>query len=416
MTDPYPLRPVTEDEFEVWARMIADTYGIDRSDAELAHERATIEWDRTLAAFDGDVPVGGAAIYSRTLTVPGAVLPVAGVTAVGVAPTHRRRGILTAMMRRQLTELHEGGGEPVAVLHPSEGAIYGRYGYGPASRGNQLRCDRRALVFRPGTDFGDGSVRLLGRDQARPLVEEVYDQVRLASVGWLDRTERFWAARLFEGSLFSAGATSLRYAVHRDPDGRATGYVLYRNRLAQDASGDNASTVEVVELAAASRPAYAALWRFLAGIDLLPWIEYEGAVDEPLPHLLLEPRAVRSRVLDRLWVRLVDVDRALTSRRYSTPVDLVLEVEDAFCPWNTGRHHLRADGDAVSCERTTAAADLVLTSAELGAIFLGGTTLASLAAAGRVREQRPGAVARATVAFRGEREPVYPGGWAFPLY
>ncbi|MEJ8654371.1 sterol carrier protein domain-containing protein [Streptomyces sp. MS1.AVA.3] len=123
---------------------------------------------------------------------------------------------------------------------------------------------------------------------------------------------------------------------------------------------------------------YAALWRFLAGIDLVPWIEYEGAIDEPLPHLLTDPRAVRSTQVDRLWVRLVDVDRALAGRRYATPLDLVLDVEDSFCPWNTGRYRLQANGDDVACERTHAPAGLQLTSTELGAAFLGGTTLAPL--------------------------------------
>jgi predicted acetyltransferase len=204
--------------------------------------------------------------------------------------------------------------------------------------------------------------------------------------------------------------------VHHSPGGDATGYALYRLNSARDALGNNASAVQLVELATATRSAYAALWRFLAGIDLVPWIEYEAAVDEALPHLLTEPRAVRSTVVDRLWVRLVDVDRALAGRRYSTPLDVVLDVEDHVCPWNTGHYRLQAEGDTVTCGRTKAPADLHLTSAELGAAFLGGTTLASLAAAGLVQELRPGALARATRAFRADREPFYPGGWAFPAY
>jgi len=416
MTDPYPLRPVTDGEFGAWARMIADTYGADRTAEEIANQRAATALDRTVAAFDGDTPVGGASVYARLLTVPGAVMPVAGVASVGVAPTHRRRGILTSMMRRLLTEVYERGDEPVAALRPTEAAIYGRFGFGPATRGSLLRCERSALRFRPGTDFGDGTVRLVDRARARPLIEEVYDRVRSGSVGWPDRDDSHWTVRLFDEPHAREGATSLRFAVHREPDGRATGYVLYRHKAAWDAAGGSASAVRVEELAALSLPAYAALWRFLAGIDLVPWIEYEGAVDEPLPHLLVEARAVRSTVVDRLWVRPVDVGRALAGRRYPAPLDLVLEVEDDFCPWNTGRHRLRADGDAVTCERTTAPADLRLTPAELGAAFLGGTTLASLAAAGLVRELRPGALALATRAFRGDREPFYPGGWAFPLY
>ncbi|WP_235618125.1 GNAT family N-acetyltransferase [Streptomyces sp. CB02400] len=416
VTDSYLLRPVTDDEFAVWARMIANTYGSDRSDEELARERAAIELDRTIAAFDGGMPVGGTAIYTRSLTVPGAGLPVAGVTWVGVAPTHRRRGILTSLTRRQLTDLHESGGESIAVLRPSEAAIYGRFGYGPATRGNRLRCEKRSMSFRPGTDFGGGGIQLLDRHTARPVIEKVYDRVREDSIAWPGRAERAWNSRLADEPRSRGGATSLRYAVHRDPGGDATGYALYRINDTSDAAGNDTSAVQIVELAAATQHAYATLWRFLAGIDLVPWIEYEAAVDEPLPHLLTEPRAVRSTVVDRLWVRLVDVGRALAARRYSTPLDVVLDVQDDFCPWNTGRYRLQTEGDAVVCERTKAPADLRLTAAELGAAFLGGTTLASLAAAGLVREVRPGALARTTRAFRADREPFYPGGWAFPAY
>ncbi|MEU0212253.1 GNAT family N-acetyltransferase [Streptomyces canus] len=416
MTDAYPLRPVSDGEFATWARMIANAYGSDWSDEELAHMRAAIELDRTIAAFDGNTPVGGAALYTRSLTVPGAVLPVAGVTWVGVAPTHRRRGILTSLMREQLTGLHESGGEPIAALGPSEAAIYGRFGYGPATFANQLRCEKRSMLFRPGTDYGGGSVLLLDREAARPLIEKVYDQVRTGSIAWPDRAERFWDSRLADPPHSRGGATSLRYAVYRDRDGDTTGYALYRINDARDALGNDTTAVRIVELAAATPQAYAALWSFLVGIDLVPWIEYEAAMDEPLPHLLTDRRAVRSTVVDRLWVRLVDVDRALAGRRYSTPLDVVLDVKDDFCRWNTGRYRLQAEGDAVVCERTKDPAGLQLTASDLGAAFLGGTTIASLASAGLVRELRSGALTRTARAFRADREPFYPAGWAFPAY
>lgn len=421
VNDHVVLRPVADAEFEDWARVIGESYGEDRSAAQLAHERAGVELDRTVAAFDGDEPVGGTAAYTRRLAVPGAVMPVAGVTWVGVAATHRRRGILTALMRRQLTDLHEAEREPIAALRPSEAAIYGRFGYGPATRGAAWRCDRRAMVLRPGTDTGAGRIRLLTREAAGPLIAAVYDEVWAGSPGWPERDARFWAARLYDEPQERGGATSLRFAVHREPDGRPTGYALYRRTSGVDVLGDERVAVgvaEVVELVATSRQAYAALWQYLAGIDLVARLTYEAAVDEPLSHLLVEPRAARATVVDRLWVRLVDVDRALAGRRYAAPLDLVLDVDDAFCPWNTGRYRLLADpdADAVACERTAAPADLRLTATELGAAFLGGTTLAELAAAGRVEELAPGALHRATTAFRGDREPFYPGGWAFPAY
>lgn len=404
---PYPLRPVTEPEFAPWMRMIVDTYGQDRSDDLLAIQRAGTDLDRTVAAFDGDRPVGGASIYPRVLTVPGARVPVAGIASVGVTPTHRRRGINTSLMRRQLTDLHDTGAEPVAALRPAEAGIYGRYGYGPASYGAQLRVDRRALVFRPGTDFGDGTMSLLDAATARPVLADCYRRVAAVTVGWPDRDAAAWDFRLYDPPRPDQGL--LRYALHTEPDGRVSGYVLYRR-------GAVPGLVRVEELVARTRTGYAALWRFMAGIDLVETIEYEAAVDDALPHLLLDPRAAAAGVEDRLWVRLVDVDRALAARRYGAPLDLVLDVTDEFCDWNTGRYRLSADADAVGCERTTAAADLRLSATELGAMFLGGTTAASLAAAGRVVELRPGALARCDAAFRSGREPFYPGGWAFPLY
>lgn len=415
MTEPYPLRAITQDEFEAWARMIADTYGEDRPREQLANERLTLEFNRTIGAFDGGSPVGGAAAFSRTLTVPGALQPIAGISWVGVAPTHRRRGILTAMMRKQLAELHESGGEALAALNASEATIYGRFGYGVAGCGARMLGQAPAMDFRPGVGPGPGEVRLLDRDAARPVLSEIYEEIRTATVGWLDRPAKFWETRLYDAPPTRGGATALRFAVYRQPDGTDTGYVLYRLHGDSDETG-NRSAVRVVELAAATRAAYAGLWRFLTGIDLFPWISYEGAPDEPLLHMLADPRAVRVTTVDRLWVRLVDVDRALAGRRYAAALDVVLQVDDAFCPWNAGCYRLEADRDSVRCQRTKAAADLRLTSTELGAVHLGGTTLASLAAAGRVEELRPGTLAACSAAFRGEREPVNPTGAGFPCY
>ncbi len=431
MSDLYPIRPIRDDEFEMFARVVANTYGGDWRDADTANERAFVELDRTLAAFDSDSPIpiiGGAAIYPRTMTLPGLVQqPIAGITWVGVSPTHRRRGILTSLMRRQLTDLHESGGEPIAVLNAAEATIYGRFGYGISSRAVWLQGEKRSMQFWPDIDVGRGTIRLLSREAARPPMEQVYDTVRVASVGWTDRPRPYWDASLSDDEHGRGGATALRYAVHAEPDGAITGYALYRLKEGgKDGSGEgriersgtalNTSTVQVIEMAATTRQAYAAAWQFLIGIDLHPRISYEGARDEPLLDMLQDVRAVRPIMVDRLWVRLVDVDRALVARRYATPLDVIFEVEDIFCPWNAGRYRLHADGVAVTCERTQARADLRLSATELGAAFLGGTTLASLAAAGRVTELHPGAVARCSVAFRGIREPFYPGGAAFPGY
>lgn len=414
MNDPYPLRPLHEHEITAWARMTCETYGTDWREGGLRGVQGSIEPERTVAAFDGDRIIGGGAIYSRHMTVPGAVRPVAGVTLIAVSPTHRRRGVLTSMIRRQFEDVRANG-EAVAALNASEGGIYGRFGYGMASRLARVNGDKRVMRLHPSMDTGQGRVLLLDRAQARPLLEKTYDTVRADSVGWVDRPERFWDALLRDDQSARPGMTAMRFAVHTEPGGEATGYAIFRFRGADEGRGAPA-TVHVVELASARPHAHAALWDLLISIDAHPGIHYEGPVDDPLPRMLTDAGALSTEVFDNLWVRLVDVERALAERRYAVHLDVVLAVEDAFCPWNTGRFRLRADGEDVTCERTEAAADLRLSAAELGAVYLGGTTLASLAVAGRVAELTPGSLARCSLAFRGEREPFHPSGRAFPAY
>ncbi|MFJ5118381.1 sterol carrier protein domain-containing protein [Kitasatospora sp. NPDC088548] len=265
-------------------------------------------------------------------------------------------------------------------------------------------------------------MRLLDADRARPAVEAVYDGVRRTRTGWPRRTTPLWDVRLYDEPRIRDGATALRHAVHHDVDGTPTGYALYRlksaARQAFSGNGDaGGGTVRVVELAAASPQAYARLWGHLIGVDLFDRLTHEGAVDEALPYLLRDPRALRSTVVDRLWVRLVDVARALAARPYVAPVETVIEVEDAFCPWNTGRYLLRAGaGRPALCERTDREAELALPVADLGSAYLGGTALASLAGTGRVRESRPGALAALDTALRAEGAPFCPGGESFPVY
>ncbi|MEV3855630.1 GNAT family N-acetyltransferase [Streptomyces sp. NPDC050095] len=403
----HPLRTIEAHEFDAWARMITTTYGQDLREGSLRDARSVLEPARTLAAYDGRDIVGGVSIYSRTMTVPGAFTPVAGITLVAVLPTHRRRGILTAMMRKQLTDLHESGGEPIAALNAAEATIYGRFGYAIASHLAQLHGDTRDMTLRPDVDHGSGTLRFLGRDEARPLLEKVHDTARTHTPGWVDRAEKYWNAFLRDEPAFRDGATELRYVLHTEPGGEPTGYALYRSE---------GGTVRIVEVVATTRTSYAALWRFLIALDGHDRLTCDAAVDEPLPHLLLDPRAARTTVVDNLWVRIVDVDRALAGRRYTAPVDVVLDVEDPFCPWNTGRYRLTGDTESAACTRTRDRADLRLSAAELGAVHLGGPTLATLAAAGHVEELRPGALAAASRAFRGSRAPFHPSGAAFPAF
>lgn len=407
MTD-VELRPIDLAELPGFYRTLAETFGEDPRDDDRERFATIFEPERSIAGFDGGQVVSTAGAFSLRMTLPGGPRPVAGVTLVGVLPTHRRRGLLTEMMRRQLTELHERQQEPVAALWASEGSIYGRFGYGIAAWQASLSGPTDRIRLRPGTPVGSGRVLLASPEQARPHEVAVYEQVRLSSVGFLARADRWWDRIGYDGEHVRGGATARRHVLYTEQDGSVTGYATYR--LKDNWSpAHNESEVQVADVFATTTAAYGSLWSFLASIDLHPRIRKDRAPqDDPVLHMLADARALRPEVYDSLWVRLVDVGRALAGRSYARPVDLVLDVSDDFCPWNAGCWRLSGDETGARCERSTDQADLALSATELGAIHLGGPTLASLAAAGRVAELTPGAMVAASRAFAGDRQPWCP--------
>jgi predicted acetyltransferase len=203
------------------------------------------------------------------------------------------------------------------------------------------------------------------------------------------------------------GATSRRHALWTEQDGTVTGYTTYRTKD-EWGRAENASEVRVGDVVATTAEAYAGLWAYLTGIDLHPWVIRDKApLDDPLPLLLTDGRAVQAQVYDSLWIRLTDVGRALAMRAYRAPVDVVLDVRDEFCPWNAGTWRLAGDPTGATCERTSAPAEVTVSVRELGSAYLGGPTLASMAAAGLVAGP-PDAVAALSLAFSGDRLPWCP--------
>jgi predicted acetyltransferase len=369
-------------------------------------EAAVVEPERTLVAEDAGTVVGHAGAYTRELTVPGATVPAAHVSLVGVAPTHKRRGLLTAMMHRQLREFAAAGREPLAVLWASETKIYPRFGYGPAAR--RLRLEISTREVRPPAAPAPGSgarLRMVRPADAMAEFTKIYERLRPARTGWSSRDDRWWRYVLADPESQRDGATALRAVIHDTPDG-PTGYALWRAKERWDRYGPDAE-VRVRELVAEDPQSYAALWNFLLTTDLARTVEFSFAtVDEPLQYLVDEPRRLGPTLADGLWIRIVDLPRALAARTYAAPVDVVLDVTDPILPANTGRWRLTVSADgAARCASTTDPADLSCTVLEIGAAYLGGTTLASLAAAGTVRELRPGALCRASTAFGADRAP-----------
>jgi predicted acetyltransferase len=384
------LRPAAREEFDEFSRAAMSAFHQELHEAERERYRRIDEPERSLAWFDGERIVATTGAFTRKLTVPGAIVGCAAVTAVAVRPTHRRRGLLTAMMRRQLEDVRERG-EPLAILWASEGAIYGRFGYGIASRCARLEALRPAARLAAPRPLGDPE-RAGPAGEHVEAMRETYERARPGRPGLLDRPGPWWGDRLFDPEHRRDGAQALQ-AIAVD-DG---GYALY---AVKPAYGEG--EVRVRELVAVTPEARAALWAFLLDQDLTSRLTWQHApADEPLPLMLADPFAARLSLAEALWLRIVDVPQALAARRYAADVDVVLDVADAFCPWNAGRWRLTGE----RCERTDAAPELALQVADLGAAYLGGTTLLQLAAAGRVRELRPSTLAAASAAFRGDVEP-----------
>ncbi|MGB8942891.1 MAG: GNAT family N-acetyltransferase [Streptomyces sp.] len=382
------------------------------AEAKEEHElwNALTEFDRFFGTWEGTTCVGTTGAFSFRLSVPGgSLVDAAGVTMVSVAATHRRRGILTSMMRRQLDDVRAKG-ESLAVLTASEPVIYGRFGYGAATFATKAEIDtaRVSLSVPAGTD--DVRLRYAKPADVHEACEAVYARRVSERPGMLARQPGWERLGLLDPESERQGSSPLQCVV-AERDGEIVGYARYQVKPDWDVAGPS-GTVRLRDLEADDPASCAALWRFLFGIDLTSTVEaHSRPTDDAVFQLVSDVRRCRLQVRDSLHVRLVDVGAALAARTYRTPVNLVLDIEDAFCPWNAGRWRLTGDLKDATCERTDDDADLALSVRDLGSAYLGGVSLASLAAAGRVRELRPGALAEATTAFGSDVAPWLPHGF-----
>jgi predicted acetyltransferase len=370
------------------------------NDDDYARHSKMLPLDRFYAAYDNGAPVGTAADFPFLLTVPGGELAAGGVTWVGVMPSHRRKGILTQLMRRELDDIHERG-EPLAVLWASEAAIYGRFGYGIAAPTVQMDADKSRFAFRddPGPQ---GRARMVELGDAVEPCMRIYDDVRTRIPGFTARNQEWWETyRLADPEQWRQG-NSPKYVAVVELEGEPEAYAIYR--IKQDwQQGVSHSRVRLVETLATSPTAERELWRFVFGIDLIARVDGRHDPGSPLFLMVVDPRTLNLRVSEGLWLRLVDVEGALAGRSYASDDEVVVEVRDEFCPWNVGRW--RIGGGVV---RTDDDAELELDVADLASAYLGAFSFRSLAAAERVRELSDGAVARADALFRTDRPPYCP--------
>jgi predicted acetyltransferase len=383
-------------------------------------DRAVMDWTlepgRTVGVWDerGPAPrlAAGHSSYAFALPLPGgARLPTAGLTWVCVHPGHRRRGLARAMVTAHLHR-SVARGEAVSALYAAETGIYGRYGYGIATRELGMTLGRGAALREvPGSAELIVELEQAAAERHTDLVQQVHAAVERP--GWITRdTAALRGRRLLDRPSERRGTEPLRIAVVRTASGEPRGYAVFRRHAAWSAAHQPEGVVKVREAVALDPAAARALWGTLTDLDLMSSVETGGlAPDDALHGLVLDHRAARPRLHDAMWLRLLDVPAALAARRYQAPVDVVLEVRDALLPANAGRWHLRGGPDAAEVRPADGAAALALDVADLAEAYLGGTSLGALALAGRVTELVPGTLAPASAAFGW---PVAPAiSWGF---
>ncbi len=401
------IRTITPDELEPWVRTVESSFGGVFKQDYLELERMVAVPERYLAAVDGRIVGGNASIPAELTVVGGDRIPVCGINAVGVAPGETRRGISTALMRRQLDDARERG-EPIAVLHASEAAIYGRYGFGIATRNASLLADTARSAFVRGFER-TGRVRLVDRSEGLAAYVVALG-AELDRPGCLGPVPRYadWFLRDMEldDDFPDPKEEPPFFAVHEGLDG-VDGVAIYRIKHEWPDSTPR-NKIVLYDLAASNARSHAELWRFLLDLDLMASVErWSVPLDEPLFRLVREPRALRMKIRDGLHVALVDLRRAMEARRFTGTGTVRLRVHDAFCPWNDGTWELDVDEGAGTCRPTDAEPDLTLSATDLAATYLGDVTFAELASALRVDGSRQAiAVADALTA-----SPRVPWSW-----
>ena len=405
--DDVEIRTIRDDEREAWIRAVDLSFSAITKDDELATVLPVIETDRSFAAVDGGRFVGTAAAITFRMVVPGGErVPTAGITGVGVNPTHRRRGINTRMMAALLDQAEERG-EPFAALFASEGGIYGRFGYGLASFLTEFQADTARMEYVRGVEL-TGSVELVSKEEALPIISRVYDASLRPGGPERNDGER---DMIFSHLHDEERDKPWFYAIHRDDSGEPDAYAVYTMKHEWPRAIPS-GTVEVKESMASTPAGYAAIWRYVFDIDLVATVSaWNRPLDDPLLVLLREPRRLRAGLIDGLWIRLVDIPAALGARRYALDGRIVFEISDQFRPATAGRYELVVEDGVGRCERTDSEPDLIGSVNSLGSVYLGGLSFSQLAEASQIEVRNEKILPEADTMFSSSPAPWCP--WAF---
>ena len=404
----FEIRSIKKNEVEDFLRTCMTAFSSDAPEHFLKSRMRLVEPERSIAVFDEDAMVGSAGAFRFNMTVPGSELPVAGVTLVGVLPTHRRRGILRALMKKQLEDCHRWG-EPVAILWASEGAIYPHFGYGVASWHGDIEIDStRARMANPVPPRG--RTRLLSDEETLKVIPDVYERVRVQTPGMFTRDQTWWEThRLLDPEEDRDGGGPMLKAV-LEIDGRAEAYCLYRVKPGWGDDGNHDSTLFVEEVMGTTPEATREIWEFIFGVDLVARIKYHFIeIDTPLRFMMGHVRPLRMRMADALFLRVVDVKPALEARTYATAGTLVFSLDDSLCPWNAGTWKLEVSEDGrASVTRSEEDAEIGLRASDLGAVYLGGIRFTELLRGLQITELKEGSAVRADHMFYTPHAPWCP--------
>jgi predicted acetyltransferase len=392
-------RPIGEDEFDAFIGVLSHVFAWEPKPEELELDRKRMEFDRSIAAFDRDHIVGTGANLTFRMSVPGGRIDAGGVTMIGVLPSHRRRGVLTSMMTELLDDSRRRG-EPVSILWASESSIYGRFGFGQATRHATRKVERAHAALRP--DVGaPGTVRLIDKEEALKHLPELYGYAVSRYPGMIERTPEDWELALADLESWRDGYTANRFALYEE-DGVPRGLARYRIKD-EWKDGHAQNTLSVTLVIGVDDVAAQGLWRFLFGIDLVKTIQARHRpLRDPLAYLLADPRRMSFEVVEGIWVRILDVPAALEARRYAVQGSVTIEVTDSDV---AGVYRLDGGPDGASCTRADGTPDLRMGVSTLGMRYLGDHDFESLAGAGLV-EGSQDALRQADLMF-GWHEPAW---------
>lgn len=404
---PIEYRHHTEEETLAFLRVVARGFGDHPSTDEKIIDgwKRALDRDRDIAAFDGSEIVGTATSFPTLTTVPGGgELLAAAVTEVTVAATHRRQGILTNMMRKLLEEARDRG-EPMATLWASESIIYGRFGYGIAGQQYRAQIDSSHVEFAHGPDI-PGSVSHVDAERVHEAGPGIWERTRRVRNGMPGRPAVRWDNAL-TSELTEKDLEKRHFFAMYENEGRPEGYVKFRT--SSTGAADDFKNLDVGQLVAETDAAHAALWRFILSVDLIRTVkDRKMALDDPLWWMLADPRQLQRTPYDAIWLRLLDVPRALEARRYQAAGRVVMQVTEGFLPWAGGTFYVEGGPDGAQAGVTNEKADLVMPAATLATAYLGGTRFSELARARRVEENTAGGFALADAMFGSERAPWCP--------